>query len=128
MEVVSVQFEPPVCIVDADPAVRDSISAVVDLHGIAVASYSTGIGFLNDVERLMGIRCVLCDAQLPDASGIEIYRRLLARGFDVPFALMLSRQSSGMQKAARALGIDAVLEKPLLEPSRVVEFITEPVL
>ncbi len=126
MEAVSVHLGPPVCIIDADPAVRDSIAAVVDLYGIAVLSYSTGTSFFNDVERLLAIRCVLCAAQLPDASGFDIYRWLSARGIDAPFALMLSRPSSGLLRTAEVLGIKAVLEKPLLEPARVLDFICEP--
>ncbi len=126
MEAVSVHLEPPVCIIDADPAVRDSIAAVVDLYGIAVMSYSTGTSFFNDVERLLTIRCVLCAAQLPDTSGFDIFRRLDALGIDVPFALMLSRPSAGVLRTAQVLGIAAVLEKPLLEPARVLDFISEP--
>ena len=127
MEVVHHEASFPVCIVDADPAVRDSLASVIDLHGLPVRCYATGTQFLTETRRVLQVRSVICDAQLPDLSGLDVYRQLVSLGVTAPFALMVSRRSPILARMAEELGVEAVLAKPIVQPEMVLRFIDEPV-
>ena len=88
-----------VCVVDGDPAVR--------------------LKALDD----MVAKCVICEAQLPDGSGLSLYEELRKRGNEVPFALLLSRPGEGEILQAQRLGIQFVWKKPLTGDSALSEFL-----
>jgi DNA-binding NtrC family response regulator len=58
--------------------------------------------------------CVIAEVELPDGDGIELYVQLTARHPDLPFALLLSRETGTALHRARTQGIQAVYQKPLL--------------
>ena len=114
----------PVVVVDGDPAVRDSLRTLLDLNGFPVRTYPTGASFLRDLNQGVAARCVVCEADLPDTSGIEIYRDLVSRaGTQAPFVLLVSRRNALMVQTARKAGIANVFPKPLLH-RHLLEFIS----
>ena len=124
MEVVHHEASFPVCIVDADPAVRDSLASVIDLHGLPVRCYATGTQFLTETRRVLQVRSVLCDAQLPDLSGLDVYRQLVALGvtdIGVPWeTLVLSVALFVALPAAVAMGRHAQRTDGWLRAAAVV--------
>ncbi len=116
--------EPSVCLIDADPAVRDSLRSLAALYGQQVRCYSTARTFLDDLEGLP-VGCVVCEARLPDERGIEVYLSMLDRGFRVPFALLVSRDLEQMQTEATYFGINLVVPKPILDVQELMNFIRE---
>ncbi len=129
MEVARLISESVVCVLDADPAVRDSLASVISLDGIEVCSFATATE-LRAVLRLESapeIRCILCASELPDASGLALYCRLREDGLNVPFALMVSRHAGVTRRAAEEAGVNLVLPKPLVDPENVLQFVREPV-
>lgn len=116
--------EPSVCLIDADPAVRDSLRSLAALYGQPVRCYSTARTFLDDLVHLP-VRCVVCEARLPDERGIEVHLTMIDRGFRVPFALLVSRDFARMETEATYFGINLVVQKPILNVQALMDFIRE---
>lgn len=116
--------EPSVCLIDADPAVRDSLRSLAALYGQPVRCYSTARTFLDDLVHLP-VRCVVCEAHLPDERGIEVHLMMIERGYRVPFALLVSRDFGQKQTEANYFGIDLVIQKPIIDARALMDFIRQ---
>ncbi|MCB1684960.1 MAG: response regulator [Pseudomonadales bacterium] len=103
-----------VYVVDADPAIRDSLTTLLDLNGYEVRAFATGESFLATLHEDTDALCIVCEAQLPDASGLEIYRQLARLKIDIPFALLISRRNDSIVATARQCGISWLFLKPLV--------------
>ncbi len=124
--------ESRVIVIDGDPAVRDSLATLMELNGHAVVTYATGSEFLRDAdgnddtvepaEHSKNIDCVICEAELPDISGVDLYRAFHAHHPETRFALLTSRKDSGTITRARDLGILDVFSKPLVH-RKLVRFV-----
>lgn len=104
-------------VVDGDPAVRDSLTTLLDLNGFAVASYATGSAFLRQLAGSAAEdsrEWVVCEADLPDGSGIELFNRIREARAATPFILLVSHRNPSMVVAARNAGIEQVYQKPLV--------------
>ncbi|MGE0620993.1 MAG: response regulator [Pseudomonadales bacterium] len=107
-------------VVDGDPAVRDSLTTLLGLNGFEVASYATGGAFLErladaaDRSGAMTREWVVCEADLPDGSGIELYCRMRAARMPAPFVLLVSRRNPSIVRSAQNAGIQQVFQKPLV--------------
>jgi FixJ family two-component response regulator len=112
----------PVFVVDGDPAVRDSLSTLLDLNGYAVETCSTGAAFLDYLREGVKMRCVVCESDLPDGSGIQVFRSVRATDGAVPFVLLLSRRNPSAIQSARKAGIESIFSKPLVH-RRLIEYI-----
>jgi len=102
-----------VYLVDADPAVRDSLTTLMGLNGFEVRTFSTGTAFLRSLDGEL-MRCVICEADLPDTNGIQIFNDLRDTNRLAPFALLVSRQNQATVRSARAAGITRIFQKPLV--------------
>lgn len=111
-----------VCVVDGDPAIRDSLAYLCQSNGHVAQGFSTASALLRQVDALFA-KCVICEAQLPDVSGVQLYLQLKERGIDVPFALLVSRALSVEMAAANRAGIDFVLHKPLTQYAGLTRFL-----
>lgn len=116
--------EPSVCLIDADPAVRDSVRSLAALYGQPVRCYPTARAFLDDLVHLP-VRCVVCEARLPDERGIEVHLTMIDRGFRVPFALLVSRDFARMETEATFFGINLVIPKPITNVQALMDFIRQ---
>ena len=111
-----------VYVVDADPAIRDSLTTLLDLNGYEVCAFASGETFLAMLEDPLDALCIVCEAQLPDANGLDIYRQLALRNIDVPFALLVSRRNESILSTARQRGISWLFLKPLVYRN-LIEFV-----
>lgn len=113
-----------VCVIDGDPAVSDSLVTLLTLNGHEAVSFASGTEFLAYVLGPEGnaVHCVICEAELPDTSGLDLYSTLRETHPDVCFALLTSRNDQGAAAEARRHGIDAVFPKPLVH-GRLRDFI-----
>ena len=104
-------------VVDGDPAVRDSLTTLLDLNGYRVLTYSTGAALL---KKLIATPAdtdqdwVVCEADLPDGSGIDLFSKVRAAKAATPFILLISRRNPGIIETAKNAGIDQIYQKPLV--------------
>jgi len=111
-----------VCVLDADPAVRDSLETLIALNGMAVQGYASGREFLKACETLKPL-CILCEAELPDMSGIELKVLLGLRNIHVPFALLVSGNRVRVFRLAADAGIKDIYRKPLVNTPELIKFV-----
>lgn len=112
-----------VCIIDGDPAVRDSLATMVGLTGHEARTFATGGEFLSQADADKQ-QCVVCEADLPDTSGIDVFKAVRQKNPEAHFALLVSRTSDGIAAQASRLGIDHVFFKPLVN-RRLIAFVSE---
>ena len=116
--------EPVVCVVDGDPAVRDSLQYLINSNGHAAQAFATRAAFLRMLDEAHGMpKCVICEAQLPDGSGVELFSEIRERGLQLPFALMISRRSLFAARRASRIGIEYVWPKPLVDRAPLLAFL-----
>ena len=104
-------------VVDGDPAVRDSLTTLLDLNGFRVLTYSTGAALLKKLVATPSDTdqdWVVCEADLPDGSGIELFSKVRAAKSGTPFILLISRRNPGIIETAKNAGIDQIYQKPLV--------------
>ena len=115
--------EPAVCVVDGDPAVRDSLQYLINSNGHPALGFATRAAFIRMLDNRGNPKCVICEAQLPDGSGVEVYKELQERGFNLPFALLVSRRSLLAARRASRIGIEYVWPKPLMDRAPLISFL-----
>jgi two-component system response regulator FixJ len=124
--------EARVIVIDGDPAVRDSLATLMELNGHEVVTYASGHAFLRDAdgsaseptEYQKNTDCVICAAELPDISGVDLYLAFHAHHPRTRFALLTSRKDSVALTRARELGIENIFSKPLVH-RKLVRFVSK---
>jgi two-component system response regulator FixJ len=102
-----------VAVIDDDDGVRDALRFVLEAAGFDVRSFRSAMAFLPEAEQCPW-RCLVVDQHMPVLSGLEMMARLRRRGNRVPAVLITGSTSPDIVDRAAELGLDAVLEKPLV--------------
>jgi len=110
-----------VCIVDDDPFVCDSLSALLEAHGFTVATYTAGAALLAD-ERRRHFGCLIVDQHMPGMDGLGILAALRREAIAVPSILVTGRLDPSIADRAERLGAIGVLEKPF-PVARLIELV-----
>jgi len=100
-----------VLVVEDDPAVRSSLERSLAFEGYAVVTAADGEAGLAAVADHRPDAVVL-DLGLPRVDGLEVCRRLRARGDDVPILVLTARGALGDRVAGLDAGADDYLPKP----------------
>lgn len=98
-----------VSIIDDDPAVLDSLTMLMQSHGLSVARFETARDFL-DAGLQPG--CVVSDVRMPEMTGIELLRSMKQDGDDRPVILITGHGDIEMAVQAIKLGAREFIEKP----------------
>jgi response regulator RpfG family c-di-GMP phosphodiesterase len=61
----------PVCIVDDDAGVCDSLIVLLETYGFAVLAYASGAKLLKD-DRRRTARCLVIDHHMPGRDGLDV--------------------------------------------------------
>lgn len=98
-------------LIDDDEDVRRAVSFLLGTAGLAVKVYESADSFLKqDLETLQG--CIVSDVRMPGIDGLELLRRLSARGVRVPVVIMTGHADVPMAVAAMKAGASDFIEKP----------------
>ena len=99
-----------VLLIEADPQVREGISAILELEGMAVRSARTGA---EGLEELASRRpdAVILDVGLPDMSGVELFQIIEQRYPGLSIVFSSGHQDLAALEALRRPGVD-FLRKP----------------
>lgn len=103
--------EPVVHVIDDDPAMRDSVSFLLDAYGIRSKAYESATEFLEAAHDLEP-GCVLTDVRMPEINGLELARRLQAKGVTHPVVVMTGHGDLSLAVEAIRVGVVDFIEKP----------------
>ena len=110
-----------VYVVDDDDAMRDSLAFLLGAADFHVVPFETARGFLDALSTL-DLGCVVSDVRMPDIGGIELLKRLKARGSLFPVVIMTGHGDVPLAVEAMKLGALDFLEKPF-EDDRLIGMI-----
>jgi FixJ family two-component response regulator len=106
------EIQKPICIVDDDESVADSLQASLEAFGFNVQSYGSGSEFLAD-EQHRTAGCLLIDQHMPGASGLDVVDNLRKEGVQIPTILISGRLDASTRQRATRLGVRELLDKPV---------------
>lgn len=103
-----------IAIVDDDEFVRDAIRGLVRSMGFAAEAFSCARDFLrsSSVDRTA---CLIADVNMPDMSGLDLFRRLSALGDAIPTILITAYPDEDGRLLALEAGVINYLAKPFVE-------------
>ncbi len=101
-----------ISIVDDDPAVRESLGALLESHGFGVELFESGEAFLDSATLDRG-HALFLDVNLSGMSGFDVLGRLAGAAPCRPVVMMTGRIDSRMRQQALAAGAAELLQKPL---------------
>ncbi len=112
---------PVVFVVDDEPAVRDSLNALLGTYGFAVESFASGRELLDRVESGPA-GCVVADVRMPGISGIDLQRELVRRNIPLPVVIITGHGDVPMAVESLKAGAVDFIEKPI-DDDRLVKSI-----
>lgn len=110
----SSEVPPAVGIVDADPAARAGLEALLAPVAVDVLHFDSAESYLlsGTAKR---VSCLIVDLMLPGMSGLELLRRLRSQGNDVPLILLADESDVPTAVAAMREGATDFIEKPYVK-------------
>jgi two-component system, LuxR family, response regulator FixJ len=100
-----------VFVVDDDEAVRASLKLLLETSGYQVATFSSGVTFIEKVPA--GARgCVLVDVRMPEMGGFEVQQELKRRGIVLTVIVMTGHGDVPLAVRAMKAGAMDFIEKP----------------
>ena len=100
-----------VYIVDDDEAVRDSLSALLESKGYAVASFGSAPEFLRAAPSLP-VGCLITDIRMPEMDGLELRQHLIDRSLQFPLIVITGHGDVPLAVRAMKAGAVDFIEKP----------------
>jgi two-component system response regulator FixJ len=98
-------------IVDDDPAVRDSLSFLLESAGLRAKTYDSAMAFLDEREPHEA-GCVITDIRMPGLSGLDLVRLLKERGRTDPIIVITGHGDIPLAVEAMKAGVADFIEKP----------------
>jgi two-component system response regulator FixJ len=98
-------------LIDDDEDVRKALAFMLGTAGHAVRVYDSAIAFLEKLEGLQpGV--IVSDVRMPGVDGLELQRRLTARGVTLPTIIMTGHADVPLAVEAMKGGAVDFIEKP----------------
>ncbi len=104
--------EPTVYVIDADAATRAALGELADGMNLACQSYASGSEFFAAyTDSAPG--CLVLEVWLTDSSGVEVQRRLVARGATLPLIFLTSQNDVSVAVELMRNGAFHYVQKPI---------------
>lgn len=103
-----------IAIVDDDEAIRDALSDLMMVSGLACIPYDGAAAFLAS-RTAHNFSCLVTDVRMPGMSGIELLAHLHDTGASLPVVVLTSVLDDTARARALALGAHAWLTKPVAD-------------
>lgn len=108
---IMAEAEAMVFVVDDDPAVRSSMSWLLESVDLPVTECASAQEFLDCYDpELPG--CLILDVRLPGMSGLELQSELSKRGIEIPIVIVTGHAEVPMAVRAMKAGAVDFIEKP----------------
>jgi FixJ family two-component response regulator len=101
----------PICIIDDDASVRNSIEQLLDSEGLKAESFEDGEDFLA-YARSHAVPLAVLDVWMPKRSGLEVQAQLRVVSPKTKVIVMTAREIPAIRAAALEGGAFAFLMKP----------------
>lgn len=98
-------------VVDDEELIRNSLEAVLRFGKYEVATFSSGIEFLDALPGL-NPGCVILDVRMPQISGLEVLKTLKQNRPQIPVIVMSGFADVAMAVKAMQSGASDFIEKP----------------
>lgn len=106
------QLNTTIFIIDDDPAVRDSLSLMLEQDGYSVKTFDCGEAFISAYQPDFH-GCAIVDIQMPGMDGIQLQEELGKRGIPLPLVFLTAH--GNIPKSVKAVKAGAIdfLTKPV---------------
>jgi len=101
-----------VFVIDDDPGVRKALKRLLSLEGFEVFAYSSAHAFLKEHDPSKP-GCILLDIAMPELSGLELQRQLIASGYEPSIVFLSGKSDVPMSVQAMKNGAIDFLTKPV---------------
>jgi two-component system, OmpR family, response regulator MprA len=101
-----------IMVVDDEPAVRDSLRRALSLEGYDVELAADGAEALEAIGERGDPDAILLDVLMPRIDGLELARRLRAKGLRTPILMLTARDEVHDRVAGLDAGADDYVVKP----------------
>ena len=98
-------------VVDDDPALREALALMLDLHGFEVVTAADGREAIQTLATATP-DAVILDVLMPGLDGIEVCRRMRATGDRTPVLMLTARTEISERVVGLEAGADDYLAKP----------------
>jgi DNA-binding NtrC family response regulator len=102
----------PVCIVDDDASVRESVTSLLRSAGLTVETFGSAREFLASPRRVAP-SCLVLDVELPGQSGLDLQQELANAGARIPIIFLTGHGDIPMSVRAMKAGALEFLTKPV---------------
>ena len=99
-----------ILVIEDDPRLRDLLAQLLTAERHVVETAATGRDGLDLAEP--GVDAIVLDIGLPDISGLDVARRIRARGNAVPILMLTARDAISDRVGGLDAGADDYLVKP----------------
>jgi CheY-like chemotaxis protein len=101
--------DPPILVVDDDPAIRETVASVLEMEGYSHELARDGLEALEIADRVKPA-AVLLDMRMPVMDGWGFAREARRRGHDFPIVVMTAAENA--RRWCDEIGGDACVPKP----------------
>jgi len=101
-----------ISVVDDDGASRAAVTGLLRSMGHDAVGFASAAEFLAS-DELGRTGLLIADQRMPEITGLDLRRRLLAVGASIPMALMTAYPTEAARRQALASGIFSYLTKPI---------------
>jgi two-component system response regulator MprA len=101
-----------ILVVDDEPAVRESLRRALSLEGYDVDLATDGAEALDSIGTTTEPDAILLDVLMPRVDGLEVARRLRAKGLRTPILMLTARDEIHDRVAGLDAGADDYVVKP----------------
>jgi FixJ family two-component response regulator len=100
-----------IAIVDDDEAVRIATRHLVTALGYETQAFASAEEFLQSPAQSQWA-CIISDVNMPGLNGLELQRRLVAQGRNIPFIFVTAFPDQAIRDRALKAGATGFLSKP----------------
>ncbi|QSA98477.1 response regulator transcription factor [Methylococcus sp. EFPC2] len=100
-----------VYVVDDDPSVLRMLEALIGSIDLSVRAFSNAADFLEIYQPAV-CECLVCDMRMPEIGGLELQKRLLAKGATLPIIFLTGHAEVALAVECMKNGAFDFVEKP----------------
>ncbi|HTF77369.1 MAG TPA: response regulator [Bradyrhizobium sp.] len=101
---------------DDDPSVLKGLARLLRARAFEVKTYTSARDFLAALPEGLP-ECLIVDLQMPEMTGLELYRHLTRSGVQIPTIVITAHNEAGARERCESAGAAAFLSKPLQDTS-----------